>query len=223
MPSLEQIAWWINVGLALALLARLLHSRLRKVYFWFLIQLLFQSAQNLAMLPLNPTTNLYAWVYLFTQPVTWVLYILVVLEVYSLALRNHPGLATLSRWVLTSAMFAALAISAFTLTADLSKPPGKFPLLVYYGIAERGVTFSLVLFLVIIIGFLAWTPVPVRRNIVLHAALYTTYFLASSASLFLRNILGYELVAAVSVAQISINNLCLLLWILFLNRKGEET
>jgi len=223
MPALEQIAWWVNVGLALALLVRLLQSRLHKIYFWFLIQLSFQSVQNLAMLPLDPAKNLYAWVYLFTQPVSWILYVLVVLELYSLALQNHPGLATLSRWVMGSGMVAALAISAFTLAADLSKPPGRFPVLVHYGIAERGITFSLVLFLVIIMGFLAWTPVPVRRNIVLHGALYTTYFLASTSALFLRNLFGYEWVALVSIVQLSVNNLCLLLWILFLNRKGEET
>lgn len=223
MPEIEQIAWWFNVGLTLTLLARLLQSRLHKTYSWFLIQLLFQSAQNLVMLPLTPTTNLYAWIYLFSQPVSWILYVLVVLELYSLALHNHPGLATLGRWVMASAMVVALAISAFTLAADLSGPPGRFPVLVYYGIAERGVTFSLVLFLVIILAFLVWTPVPVRRNVVLHAALYTTYFLASTAALFVRNLLGYEWVAAVSIAQLSVNNLCLLLWILFLSPKGEQT
>jgi hypothetical protein len=160
---------------------------------------------------------------LASQPLIWLAYILVVLELYNLALSSYPGLATMSRWGQTAGMLAALAVAGLTLPADLRGPPGEYPVLVAVGVVERGLTFSLVLFLLVVMGLLLWMPVQVARNLVLHAALFCAYFSATAAGLFMRNVLGYELVGLVSSVLLSINNLCLLAWILFLNRKGEET
>ena len=66
---------------------------------------------------------------MITETVKWFLCILVVLEIYSLALRGHEGIATLSRWMLTAAVLVAVGISALTLSADLSRPAGQYPCL----------------------------------------------------------------------------------------------
>jgi hypothetical protein len=67
-----------------------------------------------------------------------------------------------------------------------------------------------------------WTPVALPRNVVVHTMVYSAYFLATAAGLLVRNVFGYELVAGVNVALLLSHNLCLLLWILLLNRRGEE-
>jgi hypothetical protein len=157
-----------------------------------------------------------------TQPVVWILYVFVVLELYALALRNHPGIASLSRWVLVGALVVSITVAAVSLLADLSRPAGRFPLLVYMGVVERGLAFSLVIFLVLITSFLMWTPVALPRNVVVHTMVYSAYFLATAAALLVRNVFGYELVARVSIGVFFSHNLCLLLWILLLNRRGEE-
>ena len=223
MGLAEQILWWGNVSLILALGIKLAVAGLHRTYRWFFAFLTFQVVQSAVMLPLDPARDEYAWAYLLTQPVLWVLYILVVLEVYSLALRNHPGIASLSRWVLLGGLIISISVSALTLSADLSNPTGRFPVLVYVGVIERGLTFSLVVFLLLISGFLLWTPIRLPRNVALHACVYSLYFFSTASGLLIRNVLGYQLVGGVSVAILSSYDLCLLLWILFLNRKGEET
>lgn len=223
MGLAEQIVWTCELFLVLVLTLKLASTGLRRVYFWFFIMLCFQALQSVGTMPLYSRTDLYAWAYFLTQPLLWVLYVLAVLELYSLALRNHPGLASLSRWFVLGALLLSVAVSALTLSADLSGPAGKFPILVYFSVFERGVTFSLVLLLLAITGFLLWSPISIPRNIVVHASLYSAYFLASSALHFLRNIQGDWLVDKVSVALLSANAVCLLLWILLLNKRGEET
>lgn len=222
MGLAEQIVWIANLFLVLLLILRMASRGLHRIYFWFFTMLCFQAFQTLGMVPLKPASNLYAWAYFLTQPVLWVLYVLAVLELYSLALRKHPGLASLSRWFVLGALLVSLTVSALTLTADLSGPVGKFPILENFSVFERGVAFSLVLLLLLITGFLLWTPISIRRNIVLHASLYSAYFLATAALFFLENTRRFKLLEEVSIALLSANAVCLLLWILLLNNRGEE-
>jgi hypothetical protein len=82
---------------------------------------------------------------------------------------------------------------------------------------------SLVLFLLLITAFLIWSPIAVRRNVVLHASILSFYFLSSALTLFIRNRAGYEQTrAAIGMVLFFVENSCYLLWIAFLNKRGEE-
>ena len=113
-------------------------------------------------------------------------------------------------------------LSALTLPADLSQPGETYPILAFLSVFERAVTFSLTLLMLLITGFLLWTPISIRRNIVVHASIYSVYFLLSAAVIFLRNIKGETLAEAVSIARMSLFAVCSLLWILLLSKRGEE-
>ena len=166
MGLAEQIVWIGNLFLVLVLIVKLVSGRLHRIYFWFFLMLCFQALQSLGMLPLKQESDLYAWAYFLTQSALWVLYMLAVLELYSLALRKHQGITSMSRWFMLGALLVSVFVSALTLPADLSRPAEKFPILVYFSVFERAVTFSLVLLLLLITGFLLWTPISIRRNIV---------------------------------------------------------
>lgn len=222
MDVAEQIVWIANLLLVLVLVWKLVSRRLHRIYFWFFLMLCFQALQTPVLMYLNGPTTLYGWAYILTQSALWVLYMLAVLELYSLALRKHQGLASMSRWFMFSALFVSVAISALSLWADLSRPAEQFPYLQYFSVFERGVTSSMVILMLLITGFLLWTPISIRRNIAVHACLLSAYFLASAFPFFLRNIVGYELLRQVSVALLSANAVCLLLWVLLLNKRGEE-
>ena len=218
----EQIVWMANLFLTLVLILRLLVRRLHRIYFWFFALLGFQVLQTLGMMPFHADTDQYAWGYLLTQPALWLLYMLAVLELYSLVLRKHQGLASLSRWFMLGALFVSVAVSALTMLVDLSRPGERYPILAYFSVFERCAALSLVLFLLLITCFLLWTPISIRRNVVVHASLYSAYFLATTATFFLRNLVGDKLVEQASIALLSLNTVCLLLWILFLTERGEE-
>ena len=84
--------------------------------------------------------------------------------------------------------------------------------------------FSLVLFLLLITAFLVWSPIAVRRNVVVHASIFSFYFLSSALTLFVRNQAGYE------QAWADRRHRAFSSWIppatcsgsLFLNKRGEE-
>lgn len=222
MHVLQQVLSLAGIGLAGALIIRLALTRLARAYLWFFVFLCCELLRNLVFLFLSPRANLYGYIFLITQPLTWLLYILVTLELYSAALRERRGLATLGQWTVSFGMILAVGVSALTLWADLSRPVGRYPILVYYSVIERGLLFSLALFLVLIIAFLSWFPLAVPRNIRVHAGVYSLYFLASTLAIFLRNVRGYSTTPLVNVFLSVITIVCYALWLSQLNRKGEE-
>lgn len=221
MNTLEQVLWVTGLGLSVALAVKMVVQRLFRVYIWFFVFLCFQILQTLVLLPVSPGTNLYGWMFLISQPVRWVIYILVVLELYSLAFAGYRGIASLSRWVVTASLGVAIGVSALTLAADLARPTGRYKLLVYYSVVERGLLFSLVVFLLLITLFLLWFPAPIRRNLVLHASMYSVFFLSSTSTLFVRNVAGYQTTPAVNAVLLLINVVCFGLWLWRFDKSGE--
>jgi hypothetical protein len=221
MTTVQNALWGLCLLLTVGLVANLTITRLRRVYRWFFVFLCFQLTQSLVMLPLDPDTSLYRWIYNFTQPVTWFLNILVVLELYSLALGKHPGIATLGRWALMACLFLAVGGSALTLSVDLKRLAGPDFVQAFLSIMERGVMSSLFLFLLLITASLVWFPIGVKRNIVLHAGVFSVYFLVTGMVFFVRHAVGFSELA-LSVVIFSVVDVCLLTWLLFLNKRGEE-
>ena len=129
MDLVDQIGLIANLILELALIVKLVWGRLHRIYLWFFVMLCFQALQSLGMIPLDRNKDLYFWAYLLTQPALWLLYVLAVLELYSLALRKHPGIASMSRWFMLGALLTSVLLSALTLPADLSQPGETYPIL----------------------------------------------------------------------------------------------
>lgn len=222
-PQIEQALWFLSLLLSVFLIFRIVSQGLVRAYAWFFVYLCVGVTQFLIAFPLNPGTNAYAWTYLISQPVIWFLYILIVLELYSLVLRNHKGIATLGSWTLSAALGISILISLLTLLPDLGRAAGPYPVLGYYTVIERGVISSLVVFLLLITVFMLWYPVSLNRNIVLHVIVYFVYFLSSTVAFFVRNVSGYEFTGTVSAILIAIADVCLLAWIVFFNRRGEAS
>ncbi len=222
MDALQQVLWRLSLLLGAVLVVRLLTTRLYRVYKWFFTFWCFQLARSAGLMLLKPGTNAYGWAFILTLPFLWLLYILVVLELYAQAFGHYKGLSSLSRWAMAAMLLVATGISAATIPVDLSRPPGRFPILVYLSVVERGLVFSLVLFLILLTAFLLWSPISLRRNVVLHAVVYSIYFLSSAFALFLRNVRGYEETLAVSVALLGVDVVCLLVWIAMFDQRGER-
>lgn len=221
MYALQQVLWVVGLGLSAALAVKMYMQRLYRTYVWFFVFLCFEILRSLVLLPIPPKTNLYGWLFLASQPVLWVIYILVVLELYSLTFSAYQGIVSLSRWVVSGSLGIAVAFSTITLAADFSGPTGRYKLLVYYSVVERGLAFSLVIFLLLITLFLLWCPIAIRRNLVLHTGLYTLYFLASTFALFVRNVSGYQVTPAVNTVLLFINIVCFGEWLWRFDRTGE--
>jgi hypothetical protein len=167
-------------------------------------------------------TNAYGWVWMLTEPILWVFWVLVVLELYSLVLQNYKGIASLGRWVLLTGLGVAVAISFLTLQADLSNAKEQVPIIRLFLVVDRGVASSLVIFLLVISCFLAWYPVPLSRNVVVHCIVYAGYFLSLTLVVLLRNLMGNAVTQVVSILGSCVTLVCLVVWIGLLSREGES-
>lgn len=222
ISQLEHYLWITSLFLTAVLILRLVREGLARAYAGFFVYLCVGVLQTLIMLPFRPNTTTYAWLYLFTQPVIWLLSILIVVELFSLVLRGYQGIASLGRWTMMAALAAAVLIALVTLVPDLQNAGGQYRTLIYYNVIERGINSSLVIFLLVISVFVVWYPLPLSRNVILHAIVYSVYFLCSTLALFVQNIRGLEITRIISTILIALTCACLVVWIFLLRRQGEE-
>jgi len=189
------------------------------VFFWYFI---FRVPDSIWPLLLPHSSIRYQHFWLLTEPVTWLFHILVVIELYRLVLIGHKGIYTLGRW----AMYAALAIAIPISVLSLIPHPNFVTLgtrsMAYEFATARGIDFSLALFLILILLFLSRYPIRLKRNVVVHAALYTILFFSEAFAVFLRT---FRIVATPTASDVlmSFSCACIIAWLVLLSPSGEKT
>jgi hypothetical protein len=229
----EYLTWLTIVGYVVLCL-RLRREGLDRTYRVFAVYLLFRAARSVALATLpwawygvqnRPYAqfgnNVYGWAWTLTEPVVWLLHVLIVLELYSLVLQNYKGIASMGRWALLAGLTIAILLSSITLPSELSHSAQQSTILRCYFVVSRGLDASLVIFLLFITAFLAWFPVPLSRNVVLYSMVYAFYFITGTLAKLASNLGGVTTWSAVNIAVNCVDLLCLGVWIVFLNRTGE--
>lgn len=202
---------------------KLFWTGLHRRYRMFFLLFLFQIPNTLWPLFLNTQSNAYLHTWEATEPIAWLLYVLVVLELYRLVLENHKGLYSLGRWIMYAAVAVALSISILSLLPHFNPAtPQPSRLLPYFFAAERAVELSLAIFIFLILLFLSRYPVPLSRNVLVHTGLYSVYFLSGTVGMLLLSVVGYEANVKINVFFTGISSVCAFAWFFLLTRKGEE-
>jgi hypothetical protein len=241
MPSYENLVIGLSiisccVGSGAAI--RLYCQSLQKTYRVLSVFLCFQVVRSFTLLVIGTPAvakllgmgdwfprphQAYAWTYVRTEPLLWLFYILVVLELYSLVLVNYKGLQTVGRWVFLIAITLAVLISGLSVLPTLRNPNEKALVIFYYALIARGIMFSLVLFILLILFFLSWYPISLSRNLVFHTVVCTIFLISISMGYLVRNVQGTGVTHAVNVANLVITISCWAAWMLLLTRNGEAT
>ena len=182
-------------------------------FFSYLLIALLQSAV-LAFLPYSSSGYRYAW--LAFEGLIACLYILVVLELFSVVLRDLPGIAKLSRRYIGGSLLLAIAISVGLLALEKSTTYLVAAFLMF----ERSVVSSLVIFVLLMTVFLAYYPIQLTRNVILYSGAYTFYFLAKATLLLLEN-RTHQVSPFTNPLLIGISTMCLWFWSFTLSRRGE--
>ena len=213
--------WLANSVLAAVVVVRLLIFKLGVTYRFFVISFVFNIARSVVAWPLEVNSRAYASFWKSTEPVTWLLSTLVLLELCSLIFKEYRGIQVLGR----RAIFASLALSVLVSLIILAptwrhsdQPILSIP---RFLMVERGVDSALVLLLLLLLVVLAVLPIPLSRNVVIHSILYATYFLASSLGIFIANLTSLHTSMLINTCQMGVATLCLLAWIVLLSREGE--
>jgi hypothetical protein len=142
---------------------------------------------------------------------------MVVLELYSVVLRNLEGIASVARRYIKITLAVAIFVALLPLLVE--KTPNT--LTGYLFIFERPILSSLVVFVLLICGFLVYYPVPLGRNVIIYLAGYAVYFLTIATMAFINN-LGYFWNRQKSNVDMGVALACQLFWLFALSRQGEK-
>jgi len=221
VPSIESILWYAAIACYAILLVRLVIARLHLVYRCFFLYLVVRLGRSLLLAAVHSQAKAYGWAYVITEPIIWVFYVLVILELFTVVLRDYQGIETLSRRLLAAALAVSAIVALATLIPDLGSPAERYPILGTIHVAQRVVMSSLLVLFAILTGFLVWFPVPLCRNAVVYCAGYCVYFTSETMGLFVRNIAGEGVTRLTSTVLQGFAVACLLVWILWLKPEGE--
>jgi hypothetical protein len=204
---------------------KLWRSGLYKRYRALLSFLLFSVVYQLGALSFsdNYRSQAYKTYWEISQPLTWFFSIWVVLELYSLILERHKGLASLGRWVQYAGFAISVLISVLALLPKIETGGARAnAVALYYYPIERGVDCGMLVFLLFLLLWLTQYPVPLSRNVVVHSFIYTLLFLTNSVGVFGQMLIGFRPSPVLTFALNALFGLGILAWLVFLTPKGEE-
>ncbi len=223
MLGFARLYAWLAVCLAQAALVwRLWKLGLHRTYRFFFLYLLIDLVRSVVLYQLVGTPNVYALLYMYSQPLLWVLHFVIVWELYHQVLRQYPGIWTLGRLVLGGGLAAALLISALTVAPNIGPAQEKYPILLSFAVGERAIYSAVVVYLLLMSGFLGWYPVSLDSNTVLHGMVYMAYFLSKAVGFLVRNIYGHAVTPAMNNLLLGVAAACFLVWLLGLRQPGRS-
>jgi hypothetical protein len=225
MPSSALVLFfeWVSLlGAGLTAL-KLFRSGLYRRYRFFFVYLISLVPYGICLLVLDVNSGLYQKFWTVTVPLFWLLYVLVVFELCGLILEKYKGLYTLGRWAMYLATAVSVTVSVLSLLPHITPAmPQQSRIMGYVYATERGVDFSLAIFILLILFFLSRYPVPLSRNVAVHAVVCSIFFLSNTLGLLLKSVFGLHLKIEVDIFVMGISSVCLVAWLVLLNAKGEK-
>lgn len=200
---------------------RLVTSGLYRRYRAFLLYLILSGVEYLSVIIFGADSDAYSWFWIVCQPLEWFLNAWMVLELYSLVLKDYRGLYTAGRWLLSVAVGVALLASSLTLIVP-TQHTRQGHLMAYCYMAERTVYFSLVVFLVTMLGLLLRYPITLNRNTVVHSVVFSFNFVSGSVTYLLLSGMGYRMLGLASYGIRAASLAALGIWLARLNSAGER-
>jgi hypothetical protein len=222
-PTAENVVWFCSVVVQAATVTRLLQNGLYRTYRVLAAYLFLEPARFIAFLVLPSNWNAYAWLFLVSQPLKWLLEAAILVELCQLILQNHPGLLRLGRWVIGVSLTAAFLISAATAASGIAHQADQYKILFYYTAAERILDIAMVLFLVSMTAFVFWFPVAVNRNILVYFAGWACSFIVCSAAVIIPFATGHRITPRGSLPLEIISTICVLAWGILISQSGESS
>ena len=121
-----------------------------------------QLRLSLGLRDISP--QLYGWFYVISQPITWALYLCVLIETYSRTVEDYGGLQRLSQ---LATYGIAVCVGVFVMTIVILDSSGNLPvsrLIGHWIPAQRSIFLGLIMFCVALVAFVAYFHLRVPRN-----------------------------------------------------------
>ena len=189
----------------------------------FFVFFIFRIPNSIWPLFVNLSSPLYQQVWVPTDLIGQGFYVLMVVELYRLALEKYKGLYSMGRWVMYLSLAVSLGISAASLLPQI-KPsmPQRSKIMFYVVATERGIQTGLAIFILLILCFLSFFPVKLSRNVRVHALVFSVFFLSNTFVLLMRSLFGLRLASEMGTVLLGVTTASVVAWLALLNAAGEE-
>ena len=220
---LEKSVWALNFIASAFVIWRLYSLGLYRTYRYFFAGMILAVVRTAVLFPLGPRAEIYYRIWVATQPLLWLSYLLIVFELSSLVLRQYPGIQTMGRWFFFSGVAIAAIVSALTVLPTIAAPPAaRYPVFYYYALIERGFATSLAIFLLLLLLLVTWFTIPLSRNLLIHCIVYSVYFFANNVSFLYRHLGGANASYLHNMSKLTVALGCYFCWAFLLSRSGED-
>ena len=196
---------------------------LYKQYPIFFCYFITRTVNSVLPLLLDNRSPTYFWVYICMFPIVLAFYFLLVMELYRLVLRDYRGLQTVGRWAMYASAIGSAVISILSLIPTI-KPsmPYRSQVVRYILAGERGINLALLVFIVLLLAILSRYPIRLRRNVRIHAIVYSIFFFSNSMEALARTLLGLKLGDTLNTVNLVVSLGSMLAWLILLSPAGEK-
>lgn len=217
LPIEQQVLLILEIAGLSSLCVRMWLGGLHKIYVNFFRYLIVELLQALIPLLVPLRSLLYSDLFILSRVFVLIFCALIVLELYSVVLRNLEGIAGIARKYIKAALAIAIASSLLPLALEKARdtPTG------YLFIVERPILSTLAVLILLISAFLVYYPVPLGRNVIAYLAGYAVYFSTIATTVLFEN-MGYFWNREASNVDMGIAVACQIFWLFALSRQGEN-
>lgn len=223
MDGMSRWLWYANVTALIVLLVRLAIIRLYRIYPFLFAYFLVETGGSIVLTQMPYRSNSYALTYMALRSVVHIVTILVVFEMYRVALARHAGLAGFGRASILAVILVTLLVAAAGAVLDKDILSGQSALVHRFFTLERTLDLVILAFLLIMAGFLTWFPVELSRNTAFSMGGFLAFYFTRAAGLLAANLLPRASLTAVSNVLLGASLLILLAWIVLLRSERPDT
>ena len=216
LPPLEQFLLIFQSVALVGLCFRMWRAGLHRVYVYFFSYLVLAFLQSVPLPALTYGTVFYGYAWIATEGAIACFYALIVLECYASVFRDLGGIASISRRYIKITLGISILVALLLLGIERT-PKTVFQ---YFYTLDRAVVSSLLVFVLLMMVFLVYYPIPLSRNVIVYSVGYAVYFLTKATALFVRNV-NNQWQPQISALLIAASTVCLMFWFIGLNRRGE--
>lgn len=219
-----QVLWYLNIAATAVLLVKMWKEELLVRYKALSSYLVWDLATALILVWVPLTRNLYAKLYFSFQGLTWVLYVLTTLELFTHVLKQYPGFAVFGRRLVTFALAVSVSIALLSMIAGINADPSapwQTQLAMNLFLLGRVVCLTVLSFVGLSACIFLWFPLPLPANSTRFLFGYSLCFLARTILMFTLNQRGFRAAPLLNALTLTVVAGCLIYWIFQLRKAGE--